>query len=299
MQPQILGVIGGTGLYDMPGLRDVESVAVDTPYGPPSDTLLRARLEGSEHGLLFLPRHGKGHRVPPHAINYRANVCALKLLGAMHLLSVSAVGSMREHIAPGDMVVVNQFVDFTKRRISTFFEEGVVGHVSLADPICPIMAEAVHQAIERARGAARELPWGTLHRGGTYLCIEGPQFSTRAESRIYRSWGVDLIGMTNMPEAKLAREAELPYSTIALVTDYDCWHESEEAVDVDAVMRRLGGMVDQAKAVVRQLASHLPDVLHSPAHGASSGAVMTAPAAVSPEARERLAWLLPNLGGAR
>jgi 5'-methylthioadenosine phosphorylase len=299
MQSQILGVIGGTGLYDMPGLRDVESVAVDTPYGPPSDPLLRARLEGSEQVLLFLPRHGRGHRVPPHAINYRANVCALKMLGATHLLSVSAVGSMREHIAPGDMVVVDQFVDLTKRRISTFFDEGVVGHVSLADPVCPILAEAVHQAIARARDAARELAWGRTHRGGTYLCIEGPQFSTRAESRVYRSWGVDLIGMTNMPEAKLAREAELPYSTIALVTDFDCWHESEDAVDVEAVIRRLGGMVDQAKVVVRQLAGRLPDVSHSPARGASSSALMTALEAVPQQARERLAWLLPDLGGMR
>jgi 5'-methylthioadenosine phosphorylase len=296
MQRQILGVIGGTGLYDLSGLRDVEPVAVDTPYGTPSDAVLRARLEGSDDGLLFLPRHGKGHRFPPHAINYRANVCALKMLGATHLLSVSAVGSMRTELAPGDMVVVEQFVDWTKRRISTFFEDGVVAHVSLADPVCPILAGALHRAVEQAKVAAPELPWGRTHRGGTYLCIEGPQFSTRAESQIYRSWGVDLIGMTNMPEAKLAREAELPYATLALVTDYDCWHESEQAVDVEAVIHRLGSMAEQAKRVVRQLGASLPDVSASPARGASSAAVMTARDALPPEARRRLGWLLPELG---
>jgi 5'-methylthioadenosine phosphorylase len=295
MERQILAVIGGTGLYDMPGLCDVELVAVDTPYGQPSDRIVQARLDGSEQRLLFLPRHGRGHRIPPHQINYRANICALKKLGATQVLSVSAVGSMREAIAPGDLVVVDQFIDLTKRRVSTFFEDGVAGHVSCADPVCPVLAQALGDATAAAQKAAPSLPWGTIHRGGTYLCMEGPQFSSRAESRVYRSWGVDLIGMTNMPEAKLAREAELPYATLALATDYDCWHESEEAVDVSAVMARLARMVDQAKQVVASLARALPDPAASPARGAASSALISARDRISDDARQRLAWLLPEL----
>lgn len=292
----VLGVIGGTGLYEMPGLKDVELVAVDTPYGAPSDRLLSARLEGSDHRLLFLPRHGRGHRIPPHRINYRANICALKKLGATHVLSCSAVGSMREAIAPGDLVVVDQFIDWTKRRISTFFEEGAVAHVAFSDPVCPVLAQAVHQAAEQASAQTPDAGWGQLHQGGTYLCMEGPQFSSRAESLLYRSWGcVDLIGMTNMPEAKLAREAELPYATLALATDYDCWHESEEAVDVEAVIARLGGLVERAKAVVRQLVPMLPDVADSPAQDALRGALLTKPELIPVATRERLAWLLPDL----
>ena len=295
MAERILAVIGGTGLYDMAGLSDVELCSVDTPYGQPSDRVVRAHLDGAPHQLLFLPRHGRGHRIPPHQINYRANVCALKKLGATHVLSVSAVGSMREAIAPGDLVVVDQFIDLTKRRASTFFEDGVAGHVSCAEPICPQLAHALAGATEVARKAAPSLPWGTVHRGGTYLCIEGPQFSSRAESRVYRSWGVDLIGMTNMPEAKLAREAELPYATLALATDYDCWHESEEAVDVSAVMTRLAQMIDQAKQVIAALARALPDANASPARGAASAALISARDRVSDDARQRLAWLLPEL----
>lgn len=293
---QVLGVIGGTGLYDMPGLRDVEPVKIATPYGEPSDELLRARLRGSDHELLFLPRHGRGHRIPPHQINYRANLCALKLAGATQVLSISAVGSMRERIAPGDLVVVDQFIDLTKRRVSTFFEEGIVGHVAFSDPICPRLADRLYESAEQARRAAAGPDWGQLHRGSTYLCIEGPQFSTRGESLLYRSWGtVDLIGMTNMPEAKLAREAELPYATLALVTDYDCWREAEEAVDVGAVLARLGTMVERAQQVIARLASNLPDPAASPATGALRDAVVTAPELVPPETRRRLGWLVPAL----
>jgi 5'-methylthioadenosine phosphorylase len=295
MERQILAVIGGTGLYDMADLSDVELVAVDTPYGQPSDRVVRARLDGSDQQLLFLPRHGRGHRIPPHQINYRANLCALKKLGATQVLSVSAVGSMRETIAPGDLVVVDQFVDLTKRRVSTFFEDGVAGHVSCADPVCPILARALGEAADAARVAAPDLPWATTHRGGTYLCIEGPQFSSKAESQIFRSWGVDLIGMTNMPEAKLAREAELPYATLALATDYDCWHETEENVDVSGVMARLARMVDQAKQIIRSLARALPDPTASPARGAASSALISARDRITDDARQRLAWLLPEL----
>jgi 5'-methylthioadenosine phosphorylase len=291
----VLGVIGGSGVYDIEGLEEVEHVAVDTPYGMPSDEVVRARLGSA--GLLFLPRHGRGHRIPPHAINYRANVCSLKKLGATHLLSISATGSMREQIVPGDLVVVDQFIDLTKRRISTFFDEGVAAHVAFADPICPRMAAALYAAATKVvteldpRGAKRP----TVHRGGTYVCMEGPQFSTRAESLVYRSWGVQLVGMTNMPEAKLAREAQLPYATLALATDYDCWHETEEAVDVAAVIRRLGGMVEYAKAIVKRLSAELPDPKDSPASTALEGAVMTPSDRMAPETREKLRWLLPNL----
>jgi 5'-methylthioadenosine phosphorylase len=281
----VLGVIGGSGLYDVEGLEGVEEVRVDTPFGAPSDAIVRGRL--GDTTLLFLPRHGRGHRIPPSSINYRANVCAMKLLGATHLVSVSAVGSMKEEIAPGDLVVVDQFVDLTKRRASSFFEGDVAAHVGFADPVCPALAAAVADAAERA-GAK-------VHRGGAYVCIEGPQFSTRAESRIYRSWGVSVIGMTNMPEAKLAREAELPYATIAIATDYDCWHESEEDVTVEAIVAVLRRGVDLARGALRELAPRLPDPAASPAHGALAHAVMTAPALVSPEARARLAWLVPSL----
>ena len=285
----VLAVIGGSGLYGIDGLEGLEEVLVDTPYGAPSDAVLRGRLAGSGTEMLFLSRHGRGHRIPPHAINYRANVCALKMLGATHVLSVSAVGSMREEIAPGEMVVVDQFVDLTKRRISSFFDEDVAAHVSFADPVCPILARAVHEAAEEAAAKAGV----RAHLGGTYVCIEGPQFSTRAESRIYRGWGVSVIGMTNMPEAKLAREAELPYATLALSTDYDCWHATEEAVSVEAVVATLKKNVALAKQVAKRLGERLPDVSTSPARAALRGAVMTAPTSLSEASKARLAWLLP------
>ncbi len=287
----LLGVIGGSGLYDIPGVVEIGRRAVDTPYGAPSDVLVHARLEESDHELLFLPRHGRGHRIPPHAINYRANICALKKAGATHVLSISATGSMKEHIVPGDLVVVDQFIDLTKRRPSTFFDGGAAAHVAFADPVCPLLAEALHRAAEEVLARAAE-PRPSLHRGGTYVCIEGPQFSTRAESLVYRSWGVDLVGMTNMPEAKLAREAELPYATLGLATDYDCWHDAEEAVDVAAVIARLRGMVGHAGAIVKALCRSLPDPAESPAARALAGAIMTAPEAMTSDKRAELSWLM-------
>src|SRR6185503_2782814 len=263
----VLAIIGGSGLYDVESLENVEERWVSTPYGAPSDAVIRGRMKGTDTTVLFLPRHGRGHRISPSAINYRANLCALKLLGATHVLSVSAVGSMREEIVPGDLVVVDQFIDLTKRRVSTFFDEGVAAHVAFSHPICPIMAGATFEAA-KSTGAR-------VHRGGTYVCIEGPQFSTRAESLVYRSWGVAVIGMTNMPEAKLAREAELPYATIALSTDYNCWHHSEEAVTVEMVVATLRQNVSLDKDVARRLARALPDVGKSPAQGALRGAIMT------------------------
>ena len=280
-----LGVLGGSGLYEIEGLRDVVELDVDTPFGKPSDVLVKGTLENGTT-LLFLPRHGRGHKVPPHQINYRANVCALKMSGATHLVSVSAVGSMKEEIEPGHLVIPDQFIDLTKRRITTFFEDGVAGHVPFADPVCGLVAQALGDAGEKT---------GTrVHRGGTYVCMEGPQFSTRAESRLYRTWGVSVIGMTSMPEAKLAREAELPFATLALATDYDCWHDTHDAVTVEAVVATMKKNVSVAKRAIVLLAAALPDPTKSLAHGASRGAVMTARDAISATARERLGWLLPN-----
>ncbi len=277
-----LGVIGGSGLYDIDGLTGVEEVRVDTPFGPPSDTVVRGRLGQTD--LLFLPRHGRGHRIAPHQIEYRANVCALKKLGATHLVSVSAVGSMKESIAPGHFVVVDQFIDLTKGRTATFFEDGMVGHVGFADPVCEHLARALAGAAERV-GAQ-------VHRGGTYVCIEGPQFSTRAESQLYRSWGASVIGMTAMPEAKLAREAELPYALLALATDYDCWHESEEDVSVQAVIDVLRRNVATAAKAVAELAGALPDASKSQATTALANALMTARARIPTATFERLEWLV-------
>jgi 5'-methylthioadenosine phosphorylase len=278
-----LGVLGGSGLYEMEGLRDVTEIEVDTPFGRPSDVLVKGTLENGTT-LLFLPRHGRGHKVPPHQINYRANVCALKKSGATHLVSVSAVGSMKEEIVPGHLVVPDQFIDLTKKRITTFFEDGVAGHVPFADPVCGLVATALADAAERA--GAR------VHRGGTYVCMEGPQFSTRAESNLYRTWGVSVIGMTSMPEAKLAREAELPFATLALATDYDCWHDAHDDVTVEAVVATMKKNVSVAKKALVELATALPDPTKSPAHNAARGAVMTAPNAMDAAVRARLGWLL-------
>ncbi|MFO0627970.1 MAG: S-methyl-5'-thioadenosine phosphorylase [Polyangiales bacterium] len=282
---QTLAVIGGSGLYQMPGLTDVDEVRVETPWGDPSDAVIRGRLGGTS--LLFLPRHGRGHRLSPSNINYRANLWALKKLGATHVLSVSAVGSLREEIVPGHLVVVDQFIDRTRQRASTFFDEGVVAHVSVADPVCPVFARAV---AARARGIG-----ATVHEGGTYVCIEGPRFSTRAESHTWRAWNAAVVGMTNVPEAFLARECELPYATLALATDYDCWRAHDE-VDVTSILAVIRDNVARAQSVVRALAEDMPDVAASPAHGALRHAVMTAPSAITEAQRARYALLLPHLG---
>ncbi len=237
-----IGIIGGSGLYEMEGLEEIEEVRLSTPFGEPSDLFVRGRL--GEDTLVFLPRHGRGHRIAPSEINFRANIYGMKVLGVEWIISVSAVGSMREEIRPGDIVVPDQFFDRTMGRPSTFFGNGIVAHVGFADPVCPDLSEVLYKS-----GKALDIP---IHRGGTYICIEGPQFSTRAESRIYRSWGVDVIGMTNLPEAKLAREAEICYATLALATDYDCWHESEEDVTVEAILETLQRNVSNAKAIIRE-----------------------------------------------
>jgi 5'-methylthioadenosine phosphorylase len=281
-----LGVIGGSGLYAMEGLEDVREHVVDTSFGTPSDAVISGRL--GDIRLLFLPRHGRGHRFAPHEINYRANVLALKQLGAEQLLSFSAVGSMKENIHPGDVVLVDQFVDRTRSRPTTFFEGvGLVAHVELAEPVDAALASALYRAALEVGARA--------HRGGTYVCIEGPQFSTRAESNLFRSWGVDVIGMTNLPEARLAREAELPYATVALATDYDCWHQSEASVNVAAVLAVLQKNVRTAQAILREVVKNLPDPRESPATRALEHALITAPDRISDEAKEKLAPLVSRL----
>ncbi len=277
----VLGVIGGSGLYQMPGLTEVEDVRVDTPFGSPSDAIVRGRL--GDTTLLFLPRHGRMHQHPPSRVNYRANIYALKALGATHVLSVSAVGSLREEVAPGHVVVPDQFIDRTAGRVSTFFDDGVVAHVSMADPVCPHLASAL-ATVTRATGA-------TVHEGGTYVCIEGPRFSTRAESHLFRQWGATVIGMTNVPEAFLAREAELPYATMALSTDYDCWRDHDH-VEVNDILAVLHANVSRAQEVVRGLAAALPDPSRSPAQGALQYAVLTKPQAINAALRDRFGLLL-------
>jgi 5'-methylthioadenosine phosphorylase len=280
-EPRI-GIIGGSGLYALEGLTGVRWQRVRTPFGDPSDAYCVGRLGSRE--VVFLPRHGRGHRLMPSELNFRANIHGFKQLGVEWVVSISAVGSMREAIAPGDLVVPDQFYDHTRRRVSSFFGAGVVAHVGMADPVCPDLAGRLHAAAVAA--GAR------VHRGGTYLCIEGPQFSSRAESRIYRQWGVDVIGMTNMPEAKLAREAELCYATLALATDYDVWHLSEAPVTVEAVVAVLLGNVATAKRVLGHL---IPTVGPARTCGCAQllrQAVITAPGAFPARTRKRLALLL-------
>ena len=280
-EPRV-GIIGGSGLYELDGLQDVRWERVRTPFGDPSDQVCIGRLGARE--VIFLPRHGRGHRLLPTELPFRANIYALKALGCEWVVSVSAVGSMRERLAPLDLVIPDQFYDHTRQRVSSFFGEGIVAHVSMADPVCPDLARHLEQAGVQA--GAR------VHRGGTYLCIEGPQFSTKAESRLYRTWGMDVIGMTNVPEVKLAREAELCYATLALVTDYDVWHESEEAVSVDAVVANLRKNVAMAKEVLRRVVLGVGGERRCPCPDLLRSAVITDPTAFPPAARRRLRLLL-------
>jgi 5'-methylthioadenosine phosphorylase len=236
-----IGIMGGSGLYEMAGLRLKEERFIHTPFGDPSDAYMTGDLDGIP--LVFLSRHGRGHRLLPSELNYRANIYGFKVLGVETILSASAVGSMKEAYKPLDIVFPDQFIDRTRHRPDTFFGNGIVGHVAFADPVCGVISDAMFEAAKEC-GA-------TAHRGGTYVCMEGPQFSTRAESRLYRSWGVDVIGMTNLQEAKLAREAEICYATMALVTDYDCWHESEESVTVEAVLAVLRANAEMAQTILR------------------------------------------------
>jgi 5'-methylthioadenosine phosphorylase len=275
----VLGVIGGSGLYEIEGLEDARWVSVESPFGAPSDALLTGRL--GEVRLVFLPRHGRGHPLPPSAVNTRANIDALKRAGCTDLLSLCAVGSLREALAPGAFVIVEQFVDRTVARQKSFFGPGLAAHVSLAEPVCPRLS-ALGAAAARVAGAP-------VFEGGTYIAIEGPQFSTQAESALYRAWGCDVVGMTGMPEAALAREAELPYASVAMVTDYDCWRPDQAHVEVGQVLEVLARNAATARELVRRLASSLPRHREaSPIDTALDGAVITAPGARDPAMVEKL-----------
>jgi len=275
-----LGVIGGSGVYQMEGVEVVEEHALDTPFGPPSDSVIETRIEG--RGVMFLPRHGRGHRILPSEVNARANIHALKQLGVTHVMSVSAVGIMQEHIQPGDMVVPDQIFDRTRGvRPSTFFGGGIVGHVTFADPFCEDLRQVLIAAA-RGKGA-------TVHEGGTYVCMEGPQFSTRTESHFYRRQvDATVIGMTALPEAKLAREAELCYAMLAMGTDYDCWHETEEDVDIESVLEILRRNAELANGTVREVVRRLPEESDCECLHAAKDAIITAPEAISDEVKERL-----------
>jgi len=287
MTPQAsIGIIGGSGLYQMEALTDIREVRLDTPFGAPSDAIIVGTLEGTR--VAFLARHGRNHTLMPSELPFRANIHAMKQLGVQYLISASAVGSLKEAVKPLDMVVPDQFIDRTKQRVSTFFGEGIVAHIGFGEPVCPALAGVMADAI-----ASLDLPEVTLHQGGTYVCMEGPAFSTKAESHLYRSWAATVIGMTNLPEAKLAREAEIAYATLALVTDYDCWHDDHDSVTVEMVIGNLKKNAAHAQQViqetVRRLAAHPPE---SEAHSALKFAIIT-PLAQAPEAtKTKLALLL-------
>jgi 5'-methylthioadenosine phosphorylase len=281
MTKPLFGVMGGSGVYDMEGLENPRWEPVDTPWGAPSSELLFGEVDGET--LVFLPRHGKGHRYSPTDINFRANIDAMKRVGVRYLVSMSAVGSLRENLHPGDFVIVDQFIDRTFARVKSFFGEGCAAHVSMAHPVCGRLGDC----IERAAGAIDV----KVERGGTYIVMEGPQFSTKAESFLYRQWQCDVVGMTNMPEAKLAREAEISYATVAMVTDYDCWHEEHDHVTVDQVIQVLKKNADHARALVQRLVPEvraIRDEVVPGVHDALDTALITQPQARDPELMAKL-----------
>lgn len=279
MSGQVIGIIGGSGLYELDGLTDVQNVSMTTPFGGPSDDYITGTLDGVR--MVFLPRHGKGHRLLPSEINFRANIYGMKKLGVTHLISVSAVGSMKEEIVPGHIVIPDQFIDRTNAsRINTFFGNGIVAHAQFADPVCSELSDSLYTAAQ-AVGA-------TVHRGGAYICMEGPAFSTRAESLMYRSFGASVIGMTNVPEAKLAREAEICYGVIALATDYDCWHESHEDVSIDAILEIVRKNVTMAKAIIKNAVGRIGRDRKCGCASAMQYAVITDRAVIPPQTRANL-----------
>jgi 5'-methylthioadenosine phosphorylase len=274
----LIGVIGGSGLYEMEGLKVLEEKRLETPFGPPSDAYIVGELDGRK--VVFLPRHGRGHRLSPSELNFRANIWGMKRLGVDAILAVSAVGSMRKEIEPGHMVVIDQFFDRTQGRISTYFTDGAVAHVAFADPVCP--------EIRKVLIASGKKVGATVHEKGTYLCMEGPQFSTRAESNVYRQWGMDVIGMTNLQEAKLAREAEICYATLALSTDYDCWYEGHDDVTIEMVIATLNQNVETAKKIVRQAVAALGSERPCGCRTAMKNALLTDRKAIPAETKTRL-----------
>jgi 5'-methylthioadenosine phosphorylase len=281
-----IGIIGGSGLYKMDALKDVKEVHVDTPFGSPSDALILGTLDGRQ--VAFLARHGRNHTLLPSELPFRANIYAMKQLGVEYLISASAVGSLKEEAKPLDMVVPHQFIDRTKNRVSTFFGEGIVAHIAFGDPVCQNLAGVLADAI-----ASLNLPDVSLHRGGTYVCMEGPAFSTKAESHLYRSWGATVIGMTNLPEAKLAREAEIAYATLALVTDYDCWHSDHDSVTVEMVIANLQRNAVNAQKVIQETVRRLSEnPPHSDAHSALKYAILTNLEKAPTVTKEKLGLLL-------
>ncbi len=284
-----IGIIGGSGLYQMEGLQQIREVRIPTPFGRPSDHIVLGTVGGRQ--VAFLARHGRGHKISPTFINYRANIYALKSLGVSQVFSVSAVGSMKETIKPGDLVLPDQFIDRTTQRMSTFFDQGVVAHVSLADPICSTLSSVMGKACDEVTT--------TLHRGGTYVCIEGPQFSTKAESKLYRQWGVDIIGMTNIPEAKLAREAELCYATLALVTDFDCWHETEEVVSVGAILQIMRKNVEVAQQVLKTSLRLAPETPNCSCQTALEHALVTESESITSTVKKRYQLFFKRQWGQR
>jgi 5'-methylthioadenosine phosphorylase len=277
-----IGIIGGSGLYSMPGLTDIREVTQKTPFGEPSDAYVLGTLKGRE--VAFLARHGRGHRILPSELNFRANIYGFKQLGVERILSVSAVGSLKEEHKPGEFVIVDQFVDRTRHRVDTFFGNGVVAHIAFADPVCPQLSESVAAACKKANVSGK--------RGGAYLCMEGPQFSTKAESNLYRSWGMDVIGMTNLQEAKLAREAELCYVTVAMVTDYDCWHPHHDSVTVEQIVGVLTKNAENACNVVREAVAAMPKERKCKCGSTLKHAILTDRAKIPPETKERLKLII-------
>jgi len=277
-----IGIIGGSGLYSMPGFIEVHEVSLQTPFGEPSDPYVLGSLAGRK--VAFLARHGRGHRILPSELNFRANIYGFKQLGVERIISVSAVGSLKEEHKPGEFVIVDQFVDRTRHRVDTFFGDGVVGHIAFADPVCRQLAEVVTSAC--AKAGVRGKP------GGTYLCMEGPQFSTKAESNLYRSWGMDVIGMTNLQEAKLAREAEICYATVAMVTDYDCWHPHHDSVTVEQIVAVLVKNAENACNVVREAVAAMPKERACKCGSARKHAILTDKKKIPPQTRERLKLIL-------
>jgi 5'-methylthioadenosine phosphorylase len=281
LQEAEIGIIGGSGLYSMPGLTEIREEKVTTPFGDPSDSFILGNLEGRK--VAFLARHGRGHRLLPSELNFRANIYAMKQLGVERIVSVSAVGSLKEEHKPTDFVIPDQFIDRTFLRTSTFFGDGVVGHVAFGDPVCATVAGAAAEACTSSNVVGKQ--------GGTYVCMEGPQFSTKAESNLYRSWGADVVGMTNLQEAKLAREAEICYATVAMVTDYDCWHPDHDSVTVDQIVAVLHQNAENAAKVVRATVAALPAERNCACATAAKFAILTQPSAIPAEARERLKLL--------
>ena len=277
-----IGVIGGTGLYDIEGLTDIEEVNIDTPFGKPSDSIVIGKLEGV--GVAFLPRHGKGHRISPTEVPSRANIYALKSLGVEHIIASCSAGSFKKEIKPGDLLIPDQIIDRTRNRVNTFFGDGIVAHITFAEPFCPVLSQIVFDG-------AREVG-ASVHQGGTFVVMEGPAFSTRAESRLYRSWGADLIGMTVLPEAKLAREAEICYAVIGCATDYDSWWQPGEPVNIDNILSIQRQNVAVARKIIKLAVSRLPEQRECECATALAMAIVTAPGAIPAEQKQKLDLLI-------